>query len=1168
MTERVAVVFSSPVVTSRSPRLAREGQDEAEFVKPCSGPPPPLAPERHSSCWATARCIAHVDADCFYAQVEELADPSLRFRLLAVRQKQLVVACSLSTRAAVGNLKGLSPTEALKLCPSLHIANGEDLAKYRRVSDRLLLLLQGQPWRGAFPEQKAWLAKQPEGGPLSLRPAAQAPAVIQPGTRVPTSEGQGVLSSNSCCCCCSRTAAARASWSALSAAVAAEAARPNGVPHSVQRLGLDDFYVDVSGAARTVTGCLLSTIQRVCHSAEGMEEASEACCCSLSISISQATQQPRSSGTLLPPSAISCRSCSCCTNSTLQYKAAHVSAAAAEPEKRTHTKRDNCCCKWDLQCPAFVYKGSTDDGSKSAERLLQQPLLLAPLLGVLRRGGHLASLVDAACLCGPSAVTPTEGPDQQQQRHQEQQKQQQDEYQQQQQQEQGQLQQKEQQQQQQQEQQQQQQQEQQQRQQELSSSSTAPTQELPADGVDEQHEQQRVKHPEQQQQPCLQQDGNGAAARCCPGRGGDCVCGVQRLLLIVSAHLTEAMRGLIFSSLGGLTTTGGVSTNKTLAKLAAKLHKPSQQTLLLREHRRKFLEGKLLRSLPGIGSATARRLAAANIRKCSQLLAVSPQRLAEILSSVDPPPPRSYSTARHQQEQEQQRLRLRWPACVASPVAIAQAERLRLLCLGEEEETVQETGCASKTVTVEDSYANRPITSWIVLKTEIKRLVGRLLLRHAEWVDRFGLVASSLKVSLRLRGNRERPARSVSLPQPVRCLLKAASQSTSSSLQSIVGPQGELTSTSTRFKADPAPGSCEGVAGGTPKTTPSGSDADPLHLALFVLALQLFEKILGSSFLPSDSAWALKGVVVFSLTFYGFESSPPSRSSSSPGDQAAALHRSRSPVEVLGKRLAGRQQQQPLTQQGAAGRQLSQPGSECSGDVAPAYCSSAPDAPEERTGDCSLQYFKCGVKGNSNRGTVAGAGGSSAANAGACGEGAVLITVSSRESSPEPSSTRVSASSAQALTNIHGGFDAAISPMPLPSSYVQSNYHDRPQPGLGATEVVEVDSEDSAEGTGDAGAAHSRVSVQQGRDHAKQYNAQQPFANSKNLERSCLPGDSSKASPSPAGLRQARSTRLQRGKRLGHRLPGEQETAGRATKRKPQGGKTEGLALTHFFARK
>ena len=40
------------------------------------------------------RVIVHVDIDCFYAQAEEVRDPSLRSKPLGVTQKYLVVTCN------------------------------------------------------------------------------------------------------------------------------------------------------------------------------------------------------------------------------------------------------------------------------------------------------------------------------------------------------------------------------------------------------------------------------------------------------------------------------------------------------------------------------------------------------------------------------------------------------------------------------------------------------------------------------------------------------------------------------------------------------------------------------------------------------------------------------------------------------------------------------------------------------------------------------------------------------------------------------------------------------------------------------------------------------------------------------------------------------------------
>eukprot|EP00306_Pavlova_sp_CCMP459_P021913 CAMPEP_0185550872 /NCGR_PEP_ID=MMETSP1381-20130426/22634_1 /TAXON_ID=298111 /ORGANISM="Pavlova sp., Strain CCMP459" /LENGTH=95 /DNA_ID=CAMNT_0028163689 /DNA_START=12 /DNA_END=296 /DNA_ORIENTATION=+ len=51
-------------------------------------PPAPLSPP------GVSRAVVHFDVDAFYAQVEELRDPSLRDRPMAVTQKYLVVTCN------------------------------------------------------------------------------------------------------------------------------------------------------------------------------------------------------------------------------------------------------------------------------------------------------------------------------------------------------------------------------------------------------------------------------------------------------------------------------------------------------------------------------------------------------------------------------------------------------------------------------------------------------------------------------------------------------------------------------------------------------------------------------------------------------------------------------------------------------------------------------------------------------------------------------------------------------------------------------------------------------------------------------------------------------------------------------------------------------------------
>jgi len=102
--------------------------------------PPPLyqppPPEVNSS-----RMILHFDADCFYAQCEELRDLSLRERPLGVTQKFLVVTCNYVARAR-GVTKLMSIKEALHRCQDLVLINGEDLTPYRHASKNMISVLK------------------------------------------------------------------------------------------------------------------------------------------------------------------------------------------------------------------------------------------------------------------------------------------------------------------------------------------------------------------------------------------------------------------------------------------------------------------------------------------------------------------------------------------------------------------------------------------------------------------------------------------------------------------------------------------------------------------------------------------------------------------------------------------------------------------------------------------------------------------------------------------------------------------------------------------------------------------------------------------------------------------------------------------------------------------
>jgi len=87
------------------------------------------------------RIIIHFDADCFYAQVEEINDPTLKSKPLAVTQKFLVVTCNYNARK-MGVSKLMSIKESKRRCPNLTLINGEDLTPYRRASQDILKAIQ------------------------------------------------------------------------------------------------------------------------------------------------------------------------------------------------------------------------------------------------------------------------------------------------------------------------------------------------------------------------------------------------------------------------------------------------------------------------------------------------------------------------------------------------------------------------------------------------------------------------------------------------------------------------------------------------------------------------------------------------------------------------------------------------------------------------------------------------------------------------------------------------------------------------------------------------------------------------------------------------------------------------------------------------------------------
>lgn len=83
-----------------------------------------------------SKTIIHIDIDCFYAQVEILKNPSLRNKPVGVKQKNYVITSNYIARG-YGIKKCMFITDAIKLCPSLVLVNGEDLHDYKQMSSNV-----------------------------------------------------------------------------------------------------------------------------------------------------------------------------------------------------------------------------------------------------------------------------------------------------------------------------------------------------------------------------------------------------------------------------------------------------------------------------------------------------------------------------------------------------------------------------------------------------------------------------------------------------------------------------------------------------------------------------------------------------------------------------------------------------------------------------------------------------------------------------------------------------------------------------------------------------------------------------------------------------------------------------------------------------------------------
>lgn len=80
-----------------------------------------------------SRYIIHLDVDCFYCQCEEIANPSLATRPVAIGQKHIIVTSNYVARE-MGVKKLQSRDDAMRACPSLLIIEGSDIEPYRDAS--------------------------------------------------------------------------------------------------------------------------------------------------------------------------------------------------------------------------------------------------------------------------------------------------------------------------------------------------------------------------------------------------------------------------------------------------------------------------------------------------------------------------------------------------------------------------------------------------------------------------------------------------------------------------------------------------------------------------------------------------------------------------------------------------------------------------------------------------------------------------------------------------------------------------------------------------------------------------------------------------------------------------------------------------------------------------
>lgn len=240
------------------------------------------------------RIVVHIDADCFYAQVEELLDPSISGKPVAVRQKQLIVTANLvARRKPWGVRKGIYLPEAMRKCPVLIVKNGENLDKYRRISDQILSGLKQKRFFTSYLRSNV-SASSIFPVPSLPEPSSSCPNV-EPDPPSSLSQNPPVLRSSPSGTQKSPRFSSRSSRSSSHVSPAGCSTPPSSRPYChvsspavlaaqasdvvleamksqeilVRRLGLDDFFIDVTSLVRAGAAALQRFLSPFCSPQEG-----------------------------------------------------------------------------------------------------------------------------------------------------------------------------------------------------------------------------------------------------------------------------------------------------------------------------------------------------------------------------------------------------------------------------------------------------------------------------------------------------------------------------------------------------------------------------------------------------------------------------------------------------------------------------------------------------------------------------------------------------------------------------------------------------------------------------------------------------------------------------------------------------------------------------------